>query len=242
MRISVIRIIVLLLVVITSRAVQAEEVLVVAAAADLKFALEEIVGSNSAVKITYGSSGTLFAQIQNGAPFDVFLSADTALPKKLGTNVFLYAIGHLVVWVPTHSALDLGTRGINVLLDPAAKRIAIANPEHAPYGRAAVAALKQLGIYDSVAPKLVLGENVAQAAQFVQSGAAEAGIIALSLALAPKLKDMGRYWEVPADAYPRLEQGGIVLRPSAAATAFREKLTGPQGREILKRNGFMLPE
>jgi molybdate transport system substrate-binding protein len=124
------------------------------------------------------------------------------------------------------------------------RRIAIANPQHAPYGRAAEAALRRLGVYDAVKEKLVFGENVAQAAQFVQSGAADAGIIALALAVAPALADEGRYFELPLDAYPRMDQGGIVLdraRDPEAARAFREFVLGSQGRAILKRFGFFLP-
>jgi molybdate transport system substrate-binding protein len=230
----------------------------VAAAADLKFALDEIaVGfqkqhPDAKIIVTYGSSGNLFAQIDNGAPFDVFLSADIDFPRRLIENkkavadsLFPYAVGRVVVWVPNDSPIDVGKLGIESLLTPSVRKIAIANPEHAPYGRAAVAAMKKLGVYDKVSGKLVLGENIAQAAQFVESGAADIGLIALSLAVSPKMKGEGRYWEVPLDAYPRLEQGGVILSASKQpdlARQFRTVMVGPQGRETLRRYGFILPE
>lgn len=236
----------------------AAEELIVAAAADLKFALDEIVvdfqrqHTNAEIKVSYGASGNLFAQIDNGAPFDLFLSADVQFPKRLverkladGDSLFTYAIGHLVVWVRNESSLDVEKRGIEALVDSSVRKIAIANPAHAPYGRAAVAALKSLGVYDKIADKLVFGENVSQTAQFVQSGAADAGLIALSLALSPKMKDAGRYWDVPADAYPKLAQGGVILSRSRApelARALRDAVTGARGQEILRRYGFVIPE
>src|SRR5262249_39922487 len=152
------------------------------------------------------------------APFDLYLSADIDYPRKLmesrlalQESEFVYAVGHLVVWVPNGSKLDLDRLGIRAVADPSVKKLAIANPKHAPYRRAAEAALKKFGIYDDVKDRLVLGENIAQTAQFVESGSADVGIIALSLALAPAMRDKGRYWTVPLDAYPRLEQGGVIL-------------------------------
>lgn len=157
----------------------------VAAAADLSFALNDIVQEfykehpDAKVSVAYGSSGNLFAQIDNGAPFDVFLSADIDFPRKLIENkkaaadsLFSYAVGRVVVWVPNDSPVNVEKLGIEALLAPSVRKIAIANPEHAPYGRAAVAAMKKFGVYDKVSGKLVLGENIAQAAQFVESGAA----------------------------------------------------------------------
>jgi molybdate transport system substrate-binding protein len=194
----------------------------------------------------------LFAQIDNGAPFDLFLSADIDFPRKLigdrkaaADSLFSYAVGRVVVWVPNDSSIDVGKLGIEALLSPSVHKIAIANPEHAPYGRAAVAAMRKLGVYDKVSSKLVLGENIAQAAQFVESGAADIGLIALSLAVSPKMKSEGHYWEVPLDAYPRLEQGGVIVSASKQpdlARQFRAELVGPQGRETLRRYGFILPE
>ena len=130
------------------------------------------------------------------------------------------------------------------LLAPSVKKIAIANPQHAPYGMAALAAMKSLKVYEQAAPKLVLGENIAQTAQFVQSGAADIGIIALSLAIAPQMRDAGHYWEIPLDSYPKMEQGGIILKWSKdpnGARAFRDFVLGAHGREVLKRYGFFLP-
>ena len=224
--------------------------LAIAAASDLNFALQEIARQYRAVDpgveldVAYGSSGNFFAQIGNRAPFDVFLSADVEYPRKLASagigpanSVFTYAVGRLVVWVPAGSALDPA----NALRDPAVKHVAIANPQHAPYGRAAQAALRSLGLYQIVEPKLVLGENIAQTLQFVESGAAEVGVVALSLALAPSASARGRYWEVPLDAYPRMEQGGIILKDSKAARDFRAFLLSADGRRILKQYGFFVP-
>jgi molybdate transport system substrate-binding protein len=232
-------------------------VLTVAAAADLRFALDDLVKEfeekNPATKInvTYGSSGNFFAQVQNGAPFDLFLSADIEYPRKLAEkglgadDVFLYAIGCIVVWVPKDSPVAVEKLGIKALLESSIRKIAVANPEHAPYGRAAVAALKALHVYDQVVSRLVYGENIAQTAQFVQSGAADVGILALSLAVAPQMRDTGRFWQVPLDAYPRMEQGGIILKSSKnleTARAFRDFVLSDHGSEVLRRYGFYLPE
>jgi molybdate transport system substrate-binding protein len=180
------------------------------------------------------------------------LSADIDFPRKLIENkkavadsLFSYAVGRIVVWLPNNSPIDVGKLGIEALLSPSVRKIAIANPEHAPHGRAAVAAMRKLGVYDKVSNKLVLGENIAQAAQFVESGAADIGLIALSLAVSPKMKTEGRYWEVPLDAYPRLEQGGVIVSASKQpdlARQFRNMVVSPQGRETLRRYGFILPE
>jgi molybdate transport system substrate-binding protein len=229
----------------------------VAAASDLKLALEDVVAGfrrghpGIRVEVTPGSSGKLFTQLSNGAPFDLFLSADVEYPRRLidaGLAVreseFLYAVGHLVIWVPRTSPLDVQKLGVKALLDPAARKVAIANPRHAPYGRAAEAALKSLGVYEQVRDRLVLGENIQQTAQFVQAGAADAGLLALSLAVAPPLRDEGRYAEVPAEAYPRIEQGGVILaraQDREAAEALRAFLIGPEGKAVLHRYGFFVP-
>ena len=251
----------LLLVLLFASALHAQDVpkpLLIAAAADLKFALDEVLAEfrkahpEHEAKPTYGSSGTLFAQFDNGAPFDLFLSADGKFPRQLiergkaeKDSLFFYAIGHLVVWVPRDSKLDVAALGARALLDASVRKVAIANPEVAPYGAAAVAALKKLGVHEAVSAKLVLGENVAQAAQFVESGAADAGVISLSLALAPKMREAGRYWEVPVDAFPKLEQAGVIRTGAAnraGAAQLREFLTSPAGRDILRRYGFVLPD
>jgi molybdate transport system substrate-binding protein len=228
----------------------------VAAAADLKFALDAVFAATAASTrgirpvVTYGSSGSFYAQIESGAPFDLFLSADAEYPRRLAAKgladgeLFLYAVGRIALWVPSSSTLDLRTLGLRALLDPSVRKVAIANPRHAPYGRAAEAAMASLGILDTVKQKLVLGENVAQAAQFVQSGAADAGVIALSLALAPQMRSAGRYVEIPLERYPRMDQGGIVLkgaREPVSARVLRDTLLGSHGREVLKEHGFFLP-
>lgn len=229
----------------------------VAAAADLKFALDEIVTAYRAraraaeVKVSYGSSGSFLAQISNGAPIDLFLSADVRYPRRLveaglavAGSEFPYAIGRLVVWVPNGSKLDVTALGMQALLDPSVKRVAIANPAHAPYGRAAEAAMRSLGIYDAVKEKLVFGENIAQAAHFVRTGNADVGVLALSLAVAPTMQREGRFWEVPLDAFSRMDQGGAIVAASKnqqAAKSLADFLTGPEGRAILKRYGFFLP-
>ncbi len=186
------------------------EEITVAAAADLNYALKDLAqrftkSTGTEVKLSFGSSGNLFSQIQNGAPFDLFFSADSGYPQKLAeaglvdrSSVRTYAIGHLVLWVPNSLGLDPQKLKMDLLSDPKVQRIAIANPQHAPYGRAAMAAIEHFGFKDKIAAKLVMGENISQAAQFVQSGNAQAGLIALSLALSPAMKDAGRYWELPA--------------------------------------------
>jgi molybdate transport system substrate-binding protein len=230
----------------------------IAAAADLQFALEEVAAAfdenhpDIKLAVTTGSSGQLFTQLSNGAPFDIFLSADIQLPRKLveqelaiADSEFLYAHGHLVVWVHKDSPLELADGKLDVLLDPRVKKIAIANPKFAPYGRAAEAALKKLELYDQVKDRLVLGENVSQAAMFVQSGAADVGIVGLSQALAPAVKEKGRFAMVPADAYPTLEQGGVIMkrcRHPDAARRFCDFLRSDQGAVILGRYGFDLPK
>lgn len=228
--------------------------LVVAAAADLSSALQEIADryeklTGVKVKLSFGASGSLTQQIQNGAPFDLFFSADMDYPRQLiaagaadGATLSQYAVGKLVLWVPVDSTLDVEHKGMQVLLDPSVKKIAIANPQHAPYGRAAAAALKHYGLYDRVSDRLVLGENISQAAQFVESGNAQAGFVALAHASAPAMKGKGKYWEVPADAYPPLAQGVVVLSHSQhkhEGAAFAEYVK--ESGDLLRKYGFTLP-
>src|ERR1700687_5998322 len=227
-----------------------------AAAADMTAGVPQLVASyakktGQAVKLSFGSSGNLANQIRNGAPFDVFFSADEEYPKQLiaeklaaKDTLYRYAVGRLVLWVPSNSPLNVSKLGILALLDPSVKKISIANPATAPYGRAAEAALRHFGIYDQVSSRLVLGENVSQAAQFVESGNAQAGLIALSHALAPALKDKGRYWTVPLDAYPTLNQAAVVLARSKhteGARKFLEFLRSPEATSLLTSYGFSLP-
>lgn len=228
----------------------------VAAASDLKFALDEILATFQAetgldVRVTYGSSGNFARQIEQGAPFDLFLSADESYVERLAQRGLTrdrgvpYAIGRIVLYVPRGSPLvpDPGLRGLaRRLADGSAGRIAIANPEHAPYGRAAEQALRQLGLWEAVAPRLVLGENVAQAAQFASSGNAEGGIIAYSVALAPALRDRGTFVLLPESLHAPLRQRMVLLAgASPAAAQFYEYLQAPAARAVLVRYGFTLP-
>jgi molybdate transport system substrate-binding protein len=230
----------------------------IAAASDLRFALDEVVGTFEGahpaidVSVSYGSSGTFYEQLQRGAPYDLFLSADVSYPRQLDAQgvtipgtTFTYAEGRIVLWVRAGSALDIERQGLDALVEPSVAHVAIANPEHAPYGRAAEAALESAGLLDRVRGKLVLGENVSQAMQFAQSGAAEAGIVALSLAVAPTVAREGRYWDVPVEWYPPMAQGGTILKTAAdpeAARRFAAYLQSDEGRSILRRFGFGMAE
>ncbi|HXN95781.1 MAG TPA: molybdate ABC transporter substrate-binding protein [Candidatus Acidoferrales bacterium] len=228
----------------------------IAAAADLKFAMGELTvefekQSGTKVNVTYGSSGNFFSQLQNGAPFDLFFSADIEYPKKLEAaglaepgTLYGYGVGRIVIWTPADAKVDVSKYGWKTLLDASVEKIAIANPEHAPYGRAAVAALLNAGIYESVKSKLVYGENISQAAQFVRSGNAQAGIVAMSLAVSPAMHD-GKRWEIPAEMHPAIEQGAVVLKNAKnkeAAQAFLEFVKSAAGRTILSKYGFAFLE
>ncbi len=228
----------------------------IASASDLKFAMTELASAyekKSGVKLnlTFGSSGNFFAQIQNGAPFDLFFSADSDYPAKLekaglivpGT-IYPYAVGRIVLWSPADSKADASKSGWKSLLDPSVQKIAIANPKHAPYGRAAIAALRSAGLHDKVKDKLVLGENISQASQFVQSGSAQVGILSMSLALSPPLRS-GKYWEIPRQQYFPLIQSAVVLKQTAQkelAASFMEFVAGPSGTKILADFGFEKPQ
>ncbi|HPV83274.1 MAG TPA: molybdate ABC transporter substrate-binding protein, partial [Nitrospira sp.] len=234
--------------------VNAEEI-AVAAASDLNFAIKEVIGvfeqqTGHRVKLSLGSSGNFYAQLQQGAPFDLYFSADIGYPKKLEEagltvpgSLYRYAVGRVVLWAPKSSPVDV-SQGLTVLKEARVKKIAIANPKHAPYGRVAVAAMEHAQVYAEVKDRLVLGENISQAAQFIESGACDVGIIALSLALAPAMRSAGSYWEIPAEAHPPLEQGAAILKQSKhqeLAKNFLAFLQGPQGQEIMIRYGFTLP-
>ena len=231
------------------------EEITVAAASDLNYAIKEVIeeyqkATGNHVKLSLGSSGNFYAQIQNGAPFDLYFSADIGYPKKLEEaglivpgSLYRYAVGRIVLWT-SHTANRDVSRGLDVLRDPRIKKIAIANPKHAPYGRAAVAAMQHFKVYDDAKDRLVLGENISQAAQFIESGACDVGVIALSLALAPTMKAAGTYWEIPSDAHPPLEQGAAILKSSKqqkTSQDFVEFMRGTHGQEIMSRYGFTLP-
>jgi molybdate transport system substrate-binding protein len=226
--------------------------IMVAVAADLQFAMQDISArfqreSGKTVSVTYGSSGNFFQQLQNGAPFDMFFSANLDYAKKLESagltepgTYYEYAKGKIVLWVPNESKIDLNS-GMNVLLEASIKKIAVANPQHAPYGQAAVAAMQKENIYDKVKNKLVLGENISQTASFVASGSADIGIVALSLVLSPNMKAKGRYIEVPGRDYPPIEQACVILRSSKnkdTAQQFLSFVKTAAIAEVLKNYGF----
>jgi molybdate transport system substrate-binding protein len=227
----------------------------VAAAADLKFAMDELgmqfeKQTGTKVNVTYGSSGNFLAQIENGAPFDIFFSADMDYPRRLQAaglaepgTLCEYAIGRIVIWTPADASVDVAKEKWAALLKPDVRKIAIANPVHAPYGRAAVAALKSAGIYDQVKSKLVYGENISQAAQFVQSGNAQAGIIALSLAISPGM-NAGKSWEIPSEMYLPIEQGAVLLtngQNKDQARRFLDLTKSAAGLAVLEKFGFAAP-
>lgn len=235
----------------------AEAPISVAAAADLQYALDEILAAygqqqGQGPRVTYGSSGNFFTQLSQGAPFDIFLSADEALVNKLAAQGLtrdqgdLYALGRVVLFVPRGVAIAVDGEFADVrraLTDGRLQKFAIANPEHAPYGRAARESLEASGLWDSVTPHLVLGENVAQAAQFARSGAAQAGIFALSLALAPPFKDAGSYIVIDSKRHAPLRQRMVLMRGAgAAAQALYEYLKSPAARAVFDRYGFTLPD
>jgi molybdate transport system substrate-binding protein len=230
--------------------------LTVAAASDLQSALPAIAAqfekdTGHQVKLIFGSSGNFFTQIQNGAPFDVLLSADVDYPRRLEGSgqaergsLYEYATGRLVLWTRSDSGIDV-RRGLTVLTDGRVRHVAIANPEHAPYGRAAIAALRHERLYERVQGKFVLGENISQAAQFAQSGSAEVGLLALSLALSPALKSSGTYVDIPESWYPPIEQAAVVLsssRQKALARQFVDYLKAPASVRTLQEYGFGVPQ
>ncbi len=225
-----------------------------AAASDLKFAMDELIVQYQAqtgrkVQAVYGSSGQFYTQISQGAPFDIFLSADETLVAQLegkgltqGAGV-LYGVGRLVLFVPKGSLLKPELADLRLALDEGRlRRFAIANPAHAPYGRAAQQTLQALGLWPAIEPRLVLGENVSQAAQFAASGAAEGGLFALSLALAPALQQAGSYLAVPAELHAPLRQRMVLLRRAGPdAQAFYAWLQAQPAKAVLQRYGFSTP-
>jgi molybdate transport system substrate-binding protein len=227
----------------------------IAAAADLQFAMQDIADrfqreTGKTVNLIYGSSGNFFQQLQNGAPFDIFFSANLDYAKQLEAakltepgSYYQYARGKIVIWVPKDSNLDVGSR-LQVLLNPSIKKIAVANPQHAPYGQAAVAAMQKEHVYDKIQDKLVLGENISQTASFVVSGAADVGIVALALALSPNMKEKARYSIIPADEYPPIEQACVILSSSKnkeSAKQFLSFIKQPEIGELLRTYGFDVP-
>jgi molybdate transport system substrate-binding protein len=230
------------------------ESLTIAAAADLKFAMDDLLvvfrkaNPNDTVVVSYGSSGQFHTQIQQGAPFDMFFSADISFPRELAKRGLAtaepkpYALGRIVLW---SSTLDATQMSLANLADPKIKHIAIANPKHAPYGKRAEEALRAAGVWDTVKPKLVFGENIAQTAQFVSTGNAQIGIVALSLALNAGLAEKGGYWLIPDTLHQPLEQGYITTQRAASnpvAKRFADFISSKPARVVLTRYGFVLPE
>jgi molybdate transport system substrate-binding protein len=225
----------------------------IAAASNLSAVLPELTRRFEAetgvrVLTSQGASGSIYAQIENGAPFDLFLSADATYPLRLHQEgradpPVAYAEGRLVLWARSSSVINV-QQGLAELADLKVAKVAIANPALAPYGEAAITALQYYGVYEAVQPKLVLGENVSQAAQFVHSGAADAGIIPLSLVVVDPLKSEGGYWLIPAEAHQKIDQAAVVLARTPnhdSARAFMKMMADPQGKQILKNYGFETP-
>lgn len=224
----------------------------IAAAADLRYAMDDVikaykkVHTSAEIKVSYGSSGTAYQQITNGATYDLFFSADIMYPNKLEEQGFtltkpkLYAVGYIVVW---SNQINV-SQGIGSLLNARISKIAIANPEHAPYGKRAVESMKYYKIYDKIKDKLIYGENISQAAQFVQTGNADIGILALSLACSPALKNKGQYTVIDDQSHAPLEQAYVILKqpkPNDEARLFADFVASPEARSIFKSYGFKLP-
>jgi molybdate transport system substrate-binding protein len=227
----------------------------VAAAADLNPTLEKLAAAfkkqtGVQLKISYGSSGHFFSEIRNGAPYDVFLSADRSYPETLDNfgktdgESTVYALGKLVLWVASRTGLEPPFDSFNLLTSNRVNKIAIANPEHAPYGRAAVAAMSHYNVYEKIKSKLVLGENISQTTQFAESGNVDAALVSLSAAQTEGMKKSGHYMVVSLDSYPPLYQAAVVLRSSqdkANAHRFVKFLASAQAQTILAEAGFEAP-
>lgn len=225
--------------------------LLIAAASDLKYALDSVITlfkkhhPYSTIDVTYGSSGKLFEQIQHSAPFDMFFSADIGYPNQLkvkklvSSEVILYGIGRIVIW---SKKIDPNVNKMNSLTDKLINKIAIANPLHAPYGKRAEESLRYYNLLAIVTPKLVYGENISQTAQFVTTGAADVGIIALSLALSPAMKsEGGKYYVIPESSHQLLEQGFVILNhgsKNSDAVSFKDFVMTNDAKGILNHYGF----
>ncbi len=245
-----------LILVLLPLSVTAAEKLSVAAAANLIYTLEalklEFRKAEPATDVTVitGASGSLVAQIQNGAPFDVFLSADLEYPEKLVSlgladpaSLTPFAVGRLVLWT-TRPGVDVSSVAA-VVRDPRTQKIAVANLTTAPYGKAAREALTRLGLWAEAEPKIVIGENITQTAQFVETGNADAGFVAMSLVLSPRLANRGRWQEVDADLHAPLTQGAVITRRgerNPAAARFLHFLRGPEARAVFERFGYRVPK
>lgn len=246
------RILLIISVLVLATPAHAEKI-TIAAAADLKFAMDEIVASfkqtnaEDDVEVIYGSSGKFHTQIRQGAPYDLYFSADIAFPRALAqaglaaSEVKPYAFGRIVLW---SAGKDASKMTLESLLDEKVTRIAIANPRHAPYGKRAEEALRAARLWEKVEPKLVYGENIAHTAQFVQSGNAQVGIIALALAVNPELSGKGGYWLIPDELHEPLEQGFIITKRAAGnvlAQRFSDYMVSNPARAVMRKYGFVLP-
>lgn len=228
--------------------------LTVAVAANVQYPFEElesIFEKETAITVepVIGSSGKLTAQIENGAPFDIFMSADMDYPDALRekgltyNDPAVYGYGRLVIW--TMNDLDL-SKGISVLTDASVRKIAVASPKTAPYGRQAVNALKFYGVYDEVQDKLVYGESIAQVNQFISTRAADLGITAISVVLAPNMKDKGKWIEIDKKSYEPIAQGVVILKYAEghnpeAARKFFEFLFSDEAKTVFRKYGYKLP-
>jgi molybdate transport system substrate-binding protein len=209
-------------------------------------AMEFEKATGHTVQVASGSSGNFYSQIKNGAPFDVFFSADNERPKLLEEeglgvkgNRFTYAIGRLVLWSPNPSLV----KGEDTLRSASFKHLAIANPKTAPYGVAAMQAMQKLGVWESVQPRIVMGESLGQTMGFIESGNAELGFLALSQVLDPKIKGTGGRWDVPNDLHEPIQQDVVLLtkgKDNPAAKALMEFMGGPQSKAIIERYGYEL--
>ncbi len=235
---------------------EAGDNILIAAASNLRFAMHEICqdfqreNSSIQIKVSYGSSGNFFAQIMQGAPFDIFFSADATYPELLEQEGLtakemqnVYAVGKIVLWFPKESEAD-SAKGFQTIISSDVKKLAIANPRHAPYGRAAEESLHYYDLWEKVKGKLIYGENISQTAQFVHTGAADAGIVALSLAISPEMLHEGRYWVIPDESHADIEQFYVVLKKGkekASIRKFLDFIEGEGGGKILSRYGFVIP-
>jgi molybdate transport system substrate-binding protein len=247
----------LILIFVFSPSVKAGDNILIAAASNLRFAMHEICQAFQEIhptiqtKVSYGSSGNFLAQIKQGAPFDIFFSADTTYPKLLEQEGYtvkgmqkVYAVGKIVLWVKKNSLVD-PDKGLQAVILPKVKKLAIANPKHAPYGRAAEESLRYYGMWEKAKEKLIYGENISQTAQFVHTGSADAGIIALSLAVSPRMLHEGRYWVIPVESYSDIEQVYAVLQKGKGGKSIRKFLNfleGEDGIKILSKYGFVIPD
>lgn len=232
---------------------KSSDTLTIAAASDLSFAMKDLIADfktttpNANIELISGSSGKFYHQIMYGAPYDMYFSADVLYPEKLLKSgyavgeVFLYAIGRIVLW---SSKIDVKKSTINSLLNDNIIRISIANPKHAPYGVRAKEFLQSNNLWEKVEPKLIYGENISQATNYAVVGAADIGVIALSLALAPTIAGKGTYWLIPSEQHKPLEQGYAVLKRAEnnqLQKAFSHYLKSDKAIKILSKYGFVVP-